>query len=82
VEILSPGTRKVDETIKRKLYERFDVRDYCVIDPELDTVKIYRRAEGAFVRAPELAAEQRDTLTTPLLPDFSLSLPDLFASPG
>ena len=25
VEILSPGTRKTDETIKRKLYERFDV---------------------------------------------------------
>src|SRR5438132_8145516 len=43
VEILSPGTRKADETIKRKLYERFGVAEYWVVDPELDTIKIYRR---------------------------------------
>jgi hypothetical protein len=29
VETLSPGTRKTDETIKRKLYDRFDSSGVC-----------------------------------------------------
>ena len=81
VEILSPGTRKTDESIKRKLYERFDVREYWVVDPELDTIKIYRRVAEAFARVAELRAEASDALTTPLLPDFSVALADVFASP-
>ena len=81
VEILSPGTRKTDEAIKRKLYERFDVHEYWVVDPELDAIKVHRRVEGVFTRAAELGAEAGDTLTTPLLPDFSVALADVFASP-
>ena len=81
VEILSPGTRKTDEAIKRKLYERFDVREYWVVDPELDAIKIYRLMEGVFTRVAELSVEAGDTLTTPLLPDFSVPLADMFASP-
>jgi Uma2 family endonuclease len=81
VEILSPGTRKTDETIKRKLYERSDVLEYWVVDPELDTIKIYRRADGHFERVAELSVEHDDTLTTPLLPEFSATLADVFASP-
>lgn len=81
VEILSPGTRKTDEITKRKLYERFDVKEYWVVDPELDAVKVYRRDGGVFVRAAELTAEAGDILTTPLLPDLSISLTDLFAMP-
>jgi hypothetical protein len=82
-EIRSPsaGTRKIDETIKRKLYERFDVREYWIVDPELDAMKVYRRVGGAFARVAELSAEAGDTLTTPLLPDFSAPLADSFASP-
>jgi Uma2 family endonuclease len=82
VEILSPSTRKTDELTKRKLYERFDVREYWVVDPELDAIKIYRRVEGAFARVLELSAERGETLTTPLLPGFAVLLVDLFASPS
>ena len=81
VEILSPGTRKTDEVTKRKLYERFDGREYWIVDPELDTIKIYRRVEGSFARAAELSAEAGDSLTTPLLPELSLLLADVFSSP-
>jgi Uma2 family endonuclease len=82
VEILSPGTRKTDEVVKRKLYERLGVAEYWVVDPELDTVKIYRQASAGFVRAGELGAERGDILTTPLLPGFSVALAKLFASPS
>jgi len=42
---------------------------------------VYRRADAAFVRAPELTAEQNDRLATPLLPDFSVALAEIFAPP-
>ena len=81
VEILSPSTRKTDELTKRKLYERFGVLEYWVVDPELDAIKIDRRIEGAFVRVSELSVEHDDVLTTPLLPELSVRLADVFASP-
>jgi Uma2 family endonuclease len=81
VEILSPGTRKTDEVTKRKVYERFGVREYWIVDPELETIKIYRQTDEVFVRAAELSAEHADALATPLLPGFSAALHDVFTAP-
>ena len=79
VEILSPGTRKTDEQAKRRLYDRAGVQEYWIVDPELDVVKIYRRADdGGFPRVAELSREDGDDLVTPLLPGFSLTLETLF----
>jgi Uma2 family endonuclease len=78
VEILSSSTRRTDEIIKRKLYERYAVAEYWVVDPELDAVKVYRMAEGRYVRATELTAEAGEELATPLLPGLKISLTELF----
>lgn len=78
VEILSDATRKKDEVTKRKLYERFGVQEYWIVDPELQSVKVFRLSDHQYVRTAEFSAEAHDTLTTPLLPKFSLSLSDLF----
>ena len=74
IEIGSPSTRKRDETIKRRLYERFGVSEYWVIDPELDTIKVYRRVDQRFVRVAELSLENGDVATTPLLPGLEMPL--------
>jgi Uma2 family endonuclease len=80
VEILSPGTRRTDETTKRRLYERAGVREYWIVDDEIEVVKVYRRQDdGSFARAPDLSREERHSLETPLLPGFCLSLAELFA---
>jgi Uma2 family endonuclease len=42
VKIGSPSTRKRDETIKRRLYERGAVSEYWIVDPEVDVVRVYR----------------------------------------
>jgi Uma2 family endonuclease len=78
IEIGSPGTRKRDETIKKRLYERSGVSEYWVIDPELDVVRVYRRGEDGFGRAIELSSEADDSLTTPLLPGLEMPLRRIF----
>jgi Uma2 family endonuclease len=81
IEIFSPSTRKTDEAIKRKLYQRYGVSEYWIVDPELETIKVYRRVDEAFVRAPDLSVEHAEMLTTSLLPEFSMALAEVFASP-
>lgn len=79
IEVLSPGTRKTDEQVKRRLFARVGVREYWLVDPELDLVKVSRREDGSFRRVAELTAEDSGTLMSPLLPGFSLALGELFA---
>ena len=78
VEIASPGTRRRDETIKRRLYERDDVGEYWVVDPDIDVVRVYRREESGFSRPIELTRESGDVLTTPMLPGLTLPLERIF----
>ncbi len=78
VEVGSPGTRRRDETLKLRLYERCGVLEYWVVDTDLDAIKVYRLREGRFVRALELTLEAGDALTTHLLPGLSLALADVF----
>ena len=78
VEIGSPGTRKRDETIKRRLYERFGVSEYWVIDPDLELVRLYSSRDGQFERPRELSAEAGDVLTTPHLDGLQLVLRKIF----
>ena len=78
VEIGSPSTRKRDETIKRRLYERFGVAEYWVIDPELDTIKVFRVVDARYERVAELSLEAGDVLTSPLFPDLELLLSKIF----
>ena len=78
VEIASRGTRKRDESIKKRLYERSGVSEYWVVDPEIDVIRVYVRAGDGFDRARELTAEGGDVLTTPLLPGLEIPLARVF----
>lgn len=79
VEILSPSSRRMDEKTKRAIYDRHGVREYWVVDPDVDEVRVYRRGTaGALSRVATLGAEHQHVLTTPLLPEFSLPLVELF----
>jgi Uma2 family endonuclease len=81
IEILSPSSRKLDEVIKRKLYERSGVDEYWIVDPELDLVKVYRREGARFARAAECTREEGGVLNTPLLPGLKIDLEKVFAQP-
>ncbi|MGH7236833.1 MAG: Uma2 family endonuclease [Nitrospiraceae bacterium] len=78
VEILSESTRKTDEMVKRKRYEHFGIKEYWIVAPELETIKVYRMTDKGYVRTAEWTKEANDTLTTPLLPDLRIPLTDIF----
>ncbi len=79
VEVLSKSTRKRDTQIKRRLFEQVGVREYWLVDPELDTVQVFRpTAEGRLARVEELTAEDGGTLATPLLPGCGIDIRALF----
>jgi len=80
IEIGSPGTRNRDETVKRRLYERVGVSEYWVVDPEIDTVRVYRLESEGFARVVELSAEADDVIATPLLPSLEVPLSRVFRS--
>jgi len=75
VEVLSPSTRTVDATLKLQRYDRFGVDEYWLVDPDEQSVTIYRR------RGERLEREESsgDSVETPLLPGLSIPLHHIFA---
>ena len=78
VEILSPGTSRRDVGIKRDLYERSGVREYWVIDPELEAVTVHRRDGDRLNALDVLTREANGVVTSPLLPGFEAPLRAIF----
>jgi Uma2 family endonuclease len=72
VEVLSETTAKTDRTIKLKLYARYGVQEYWLIDPEACSAEIYRRQGPSLELAAALGPS--DALTTLVLPSFSVPL--------
>jgi Uma2 family endonuclease len=80
IEVLSPSTRRRDLGIKRQLFDRGGVREYWLVDPKGRDLTVYRRmTDGSFPKVAQMSAGDDATLTTPLLPGFTLSLAKLFA---
>ena len=79
IEILSPSTRVRDLQIKRRLFDRGGVREYWIVDPDLNQLQVHRRnATGALTLVAQLETSAGDTLSTPILPEFRLPLDRLF----
>ena len=72
VEVLSESTAKIDRTTKLKLYARYGVAEYWVIDPAALSAEIYRLVPGGCELAAQL--DSRQSLTSPLFPGFALPL--------
>jgi Uma2 family endonuclease len=76
VEILSPGTRQRDLTVKRDLYARFGVREYWIVDPDRRTVEVLELVGNSFQPVP---LREDGSLQSRVLPDLVITLDDVFA---
>jgi Uma2 family endonuclease len=54
------------------------VTEYWVVDPDIDVIRVYRRAEDRFERPVELSSEAGDVLTTTLLAGLEIPLHGMF----
>lgn len=79
VEVLSktPKDKDRDRKYKLKLYSVEGVQEYWILDREQKLIEIFRRDNGVLTKAATLYT--RDTLSSPLLPDFSCGVAVLFA---
>ena len=79
VEVLSAGTsnERRDRDVKLRLYSTQGVREYWLVDWRAETVAVYRRHRARLRLDATLTRE--DTLTSPLLPGFSLPIARMFA---
>jgi Uma2 family endonuclease len=77
VEILSPGTRRRDQGLKRNRYERLGVDEYWLVDPVQNAVVVHRRGTTGFEQLVRLSPPA--VLTTPLLSGLELPLDRVFA---
>ncbi len=78
VEVLSPGelNEQRDREVKLKLYSLHGVQDYWIVSWQLKTVEIYRRREAQLVLVATLL--EADSLTSPLLPGFCVTVGQMF----
>lgn len=76
VEILSPGTAERDLTLKRKLYAKFGVREYWLVDPEHETIEVLSLSARGYNKAGSYDIEK--TLQSPLLKGLSLAIKRIF----
>ena len=80
VEALS-SHRNRDLVEKRRLYEAAGIPEYWIVDGDADTLTVLALGpDGSYRERATLAAA--DTLTTPLFPDFTLPLAQLFHHPA
>lgn len=76
VEILSPATAQRDRGIKQKLYGRFGVPEYWLVDLAEKTVEVLSLKGAGYQRAGLYGPH--DTLSSPILPGFHLPVQQIF----
>ena len=80
VEVLS-SNRRADLVRKRELYQAAGIPEYWILDGDANTLAVLALGpDGSYRELAILTAA--DTLTTPLFPDFSLPLAQLFNHPA
>jgi Uma2 family endonuclease len=77
-EVLSPGNKDYDESIKLTAYAKAGVAEYVVIDAWKKQLRLYSQPmEGEYGASKKFNAD--DSVTFACLPDLSLTVGDLFA---
>ena len=79
VEVLSPGSTNArrDREVKLKLYSRRGALEYWVINWQERYLEIYRREEGML--ALNRTLYENDWVQSPLFPDFTCKVSDLYS---
>jgi Uma2 family endonuclease len=62
IEVLSPGTARIDKMLKFSRYQEGGIEQYWIVDPRVPSIEVYRLADGAY----QLLAQGSGTETVPV----------------
>ncbi len=77
VEILSPSTAYYDLRKKFRIYEKYGVREYWIVDPEMGSVEVYFNEQGHFSLTGK--AEGKGEVESTVLKGFKVTLDEVFS---
>jgi Uma2 family endonuclease len=78
-EIVSSDDHATDTVVKKQIYEDIKLPRLWMVDPRYDNVEIYHATEYGMALKAILAVSE--ILTEKLLPEFQISITDLFRQP-
>jgi Uma2 family endonuclease len=76
IEILSPSTAYKDQTEKLKLYEKFHVKEYWIINPGLSQITVYVLEKSEYSN-PKIF-KKKDVLKSTILESLEIDLQSVF----
>ena len=77
-EVLSPSTARIDRVVKMPLYAEQGVEWLWLVDPDQQTLEVYRLLEGHWLL--EQTAQQDDEVNAPPFVEHRFSLVDLWVA--
>jgi len=78
-EIINSDDHRADTVVKKQLYEDLKLPRLWMVDPRYDNVEVYHGSQYGLILQTILAG--RESLTEQLLPEFQLTISDLFHTP-
>lgn len=76
VEVLSPSTAERDQGLKKKLYAKFGVQEYWIVNPKEKVVEVFVLGQRGYERAG--LYKKDEILQSPLLPGLRIALNEIF----
>jgi Uma2 family endonuclease len=66
VEVLSPGSARIDRMIKYSRYAEGGIGQYWIVDPRVPSIQVFNLVDGTYVLLAEAAGEEPCPITGPL----------------
>jgi Uma2 family endonuclease len=76
IEIHSKGTQKIDKGDKMKLYKKYGVKEYWMINPRSQGVEVYEWQNGDYELM--FSAEETGEITSQVLENFKIDISEFF----
>ncbi|MCD6384156.1 Uma2 family endonuclease [Candidatus Sumerlaeota bacterium] len=76
VEILSPTSGYYDLIRKKKIYAKYGVKEYWIVDPDTRLVEIYENKEGKYVTI--YSANEQGEVISRVIPGFKIDIKTIF----
>lgn len=77
VEIVSPSTGRSDKFYKFNMYEKYGVKEYWIIEPDIKLISVFTLNENGRYGRPEIYSEE-NIIKVGVLEDLNIDLSQIF----